>query len=144
MLKKRIAALTMGAALATSAFLAPQATAGAHDHKCEKGYERVEGTHKIGDKVAVDIPRGFDARDLESQSPARSLTVDRGVFKIATGEPGKNVVTLTFEKGKGKGKKTETTTVKYTLDKCEKKGGDKDKPKKSSVDHKSLSLSSKK
>lgn len=148
MLKKRIAALTMGAALATSAFLAPQAAAGTPDFKCEKGYELVAGTHKIGGKVEVEIPKGFEARDLKSQDPANSLERDGKGFKIKNGEQGKNTVTLTFEKGKGKKKRTETTTVKYTLDKCEKKKGDDKKgdkkPVKSSVDHKSFTLSSKK
>ncbi|MCS5479993.1 hypothetical protein NYP18_10040 [Corynebacterium sp. YIM 101645] len=150
MLKKRIAALTMGAALATSAFLAPQATAGTHDHKCDKGYEYVAGTHQVGDKLTVDTPKGYK---YESHTPATSLLkVDekRGetVFKIVRGEKGKNTVKVTFAKKYKKGGKWVTdykhVNAEFKLGKCEKKGSDKKQPQKSSVDHKSLSLSSKK
>lgn len=128
-MKKRIAALAMGAALATSAFMAPQAMAGTPaPSACEKGEKLVEGTHKIGDKVDVDIPEGFKAHHFDSQSPEDSLERDGDIFRIAAGEPGENTVTLTFEKGKRKNTKTATAEVKYTLDKCVKekdKGKDK-------------------
>lgn len=47
MIKKRIAALAMGAALATSTIIAPQASA-TPQYKCDRGHEWVKGKWNKG------------------------------------------------------------------------------------------------
>jgi hypothetical protein len=146
MIKKRIAALAVGASIATSALLAPQAVAAPPTTPtCEKHEEWAPGANYVGELVPLNLPAAhtsvtdvtvIDGEDVVVPAPGKTL-------RILPGTEGKHTIKVSY-RYKEQGSpvfKTGYKTLTINVGHCKEKGKDYE-PHESSFDRDTLRGSS--